>query len=483
MCASCLTAILATPASCWVKGKKAGASFGLTSPLPYSFRGAVYHIPPKSTALPDFERLQPVGFIYTYTLNVPNRFYEEGMPGVTDRIEWFAIDYEAEFQIGKPGRYRFNLTSDDGSRLYIDGNVVVDNDGVHEALAIGGSVELGAGRHHMRVSYFQGPRDFVALVLEVAAPGEQLHIFDMRNFRPAQAETPSDADTRPTIRRDAAFRGSAALKGYEMPAFEALKAQPRPHAFDFRSAAFHFPDGDFSSKCVLAFEVPGTVPAATPAGPGRSKVNLVLLALVKDAGGQIVEKASEDFHAEVTDRQLAALRADTLSYASPVTLPPGRYTVETVAFDRETGRASTGTFEIDYPERKGMALSSLVLVQRAEPARGPADTGDSDPLEVHGQRVVPAIGADLPAGAQPSVYFVAYPDKTKADPPRIGVQFLRDGNMVAEQSADLPPADASGAAPMTIGAIAKPGHYELKITLLQGGESVERSIRYSIAAR
>jgi hypothetical protein len=36
---------------------------------------------------------------------------------------------------------------------------------------------------------------------------------------------------------------------------------------------------------------------------------------------------------------------------------------------------------------------------------------------------------------------------------------------------------------MTIGAIAKPGNYELKIAMFQGGESVERSIRYSIAAR
>jgi hypothetical protein len=352
-------------------------------------------------------------------------------------------------------------------------------------MVIGGSTTLETGAHHIRVSYFQGPRDAVALVLQVAAPGEDLHVFDMRNFRPkldARAKA-ADSDTRPTLRRDSAFRGSAALKVYEMPAFEALKAQPQPHAFDFRSAAFHFPDGDFSSKCVLAFEVPGRAPSATPAGPGKSRVHVVLLALVKDAGGQIVEKASEDFHAEVTDQQLAALRADTLSYAYPVSLPPGRYTVETVALDRESGRASTGVFEIEYPERKGMALSSLVLAQRAEPARSPADGGDADPLQSQGQRVVPAIDANFPAGAQPSVFFVAYPARWNTASPKVGVQFFLDGKEIASQTADLPAADASGAVPMTIGAIAEPGHYELKITLVQGGESVERSVRYSIAAR
>jgi len=137
-----------------------------------------------------------------------------------------------------------------------------------------------------------------------------------------------------------------------MPAFEALKAQTQPHAFDFRSAAYQFPDADFTSKCVLAFELPGTVPTATPAGPGKSKLHVVLLALVKDAGGKIVEKASQDFQAEVTDKQLAALRVDTLSYASPVTLSPGRYTVETVALDREAGRASAGTFQSTIPNER-----------------------------------------------------------------------------------------------------------------------------------
>jgi hypothetical protein len=209
----------------------------------------------------------------------------------------------------------------------------------------------------------------------------------------------------------------------------------------------------------------------------------VLLALVRDAGGQVVEKASEDFHAEVTETQLAALRAATLAYAHPITLPPGHYTVETVALDREADRASTGASEIDNPERTGLALSSLVLAQRVEPARSPADPDDADPLQFQGQRIVPAIDASLPANSQPSVFFVAYPSRSNSATPKVGVEFLLGGKAIASQTADVPPPDASGAAPMTIAAIPRPGHYQLKITLSQGGESVEQSIRYSIAAR
>ena len=47
-----------------------------------------------------------------------------------------------------------------------------------------GSVDLGPGIHRIRVSYFQGPRFLVALVLQVAPPGEPLRIFSTDDFKP-----------------------------------------------------------------------------------------------------------------------------------------------------------------------------------------------------------------------------------------------------------------------------------------------------------
>ena len=482
----CALVLLAGPANCWVKEKKPNTAFGTAAPLPYSLRGAVYGLPANATALPDFPKLQPLGYVYTYSLNVPKTVFTEGMPHVTDRVEWFAVDYEGSFWIYQPGKYRFNLTSDDGSRLYVDGKIAIDNDGVHETQSIGGSVELGAGPHQIRVSYFQGPRDFVALVLEVALPGDEFHVFDMRHFRPKeapQANAPLVDAARPTIRRDPAFRGSASLKGYETAAYEVLRSRPLPHAFEFRSTAFAFPESEFSSKYVLAFELPGASVGATATTAGKSRVHIVLLGLVKDAAGQILEKTSQDFQAEVTDQQLAALRADTLAYAGVVSLPPGHYNVETVALDRETGRASTGAFGIENPERKGLTLSSLVLTERAEAARNNGDAEDADPLRFQARRIVPAVEANLPAGAQPSVYFVVYPNRSTAGSPRLKVEFLTGEKVIAGQTAEVPAPNASGAVPMTIAAISKPGSYQLKVTLSQGVETIERSLWYSIADR
>ena len=70
----------------------------------------------------------------------------------------------------RPGIYRFRLPSDDGSKLYMDDKPLFDNDGTHSPLEIEGSAHFSRGVHSIRVSYFQGPRHQVALVLSVARP-------------------------------------------------------------------------------------------------------------------------------------------------------------------------------------------------------------------------------------------------------------------------------------------------------------------------
>lgn len=159
-------------------------TFGTTVVVPGGLLGVVYHIPPWSTSLPYFQALDPLGVIYTSSLNVPPRNFQEGFPGVTDRFEWFAIDYTGRFWIEKPGVYQFALTSDDGAKLYIDDEVTVDNDGIHPPQIRMGRVALNGGIHRIRVSYFQGPRTEVALVLQVAGPGEELRVFSTDEFRP-----------------------------------------------------------------------------------------------------------------------------------------------------------------------------------------------------------------------------------------------------------------------------------------------------------
>jgi hypothetical protein len=161
-------------------------TFGTTVVLPSGLRGLVYHIRHNTERLPDFAKLKPVGTIYTASLNIPPQDFRDGFPGVTKRFEWFAIDYTGRFWIANPGLYTFVLTSDDGARLYIDDALIVDNDGLHPPEERSGKSELSGGIHRVRVSYFQGPRLQVALVLQVQRADEPLRIFSTDEFKPPE---------------------------------------------------------------------------------------------------------------------------------------------------------------------------------------------------------------------------------------------------------------------------------------------------------
>jgi hypothetical protein len=81
------------------------------------------------------------------------------------------------------------LLSDDGSRLFLDDIPVIDNDCQHPPDLRIAAVELRGGGHQIRVSYFQGPRDCLALMLAVAGPDHQWKIFSTKAFKP-----PSDPE-------------------------------------------------------------------------------------------------------------------------------------------------------------------------------------------------------------------------------------------------------------------------------------------------
>jgi hypothetical protein len=68
------------------------------------------------------------------------------------------------------GTYKFYLKSDDGSRLYIDGNLVIDNDGLHAQKELSASVALSKGYHDIRVEYFENYGD-AGISLKWMTPG------------------------------------------------------------------------------------------------------------------------------------------------------------------------------------------------------------------------------------------------------------------------------------------------------------------------
>ena len=158
------------------------ASLGSPVPRPGALCGDVYELPTATKLLPaDFQSLNAVGAVYTNSLNVREQMLELGIPGSTQRSEWFGIDYYGQFWVTRPGKYLFFLNADDGADLYIDEHKVIGDDGIHPPQTVSGSITLDAGRHTIHLPYFEGPK-YVNLILQVKAPDGELKLFDVRDF-------------------------------------------------------------------------------------------------------------------------------------------------------------------------------------------------------------------------------------------------------------------------------------------------------------
>lgn len=152
--------------------------------------GGVYDIPRETRRLPDFEALRPFEVLCMDRLDVPLRNGFPGFPGVRGRYEWFGMDLQGVVEVREPGTFRFRLSSDDGSRLFVDDALVVDVDGYHDVRTAEGAVTLGAGEHRIRVAFYNGPGP-LALILEVARPGESYRIFRANRPLVGRGEAPA----------------------------------------------------------------------------------------------------------------------------------------------------------------------------------------------------------------------------------------------------------------------------------------------------
>ncbi|MFK5974719.1 MAG: alkaline phosphatase family protein [Flavobacteriaceae bacterium] len=94
--------------------------------------------------LPIFKAIKPLKTGTTYEFRIGDIDQSGGQ---------FGIQFTTSIKIDTAGEYRFYLNSDDGSKLYINGNLIVDNDGGHGTVERMGSITLKSGSHQIIVDY------------------------------------------------------------------------------------------------------------------------------------------------------------------------------------------------------------------------------------------------------------------------------------------------------------------------------------------
>ncbi|MBK8946249.1 MAG: family 78 glycoside hydrolase catalytic domain [Ignavibacteriae bacterium] len=97
--------------------------------------------------IPNLDNMQPdaSGFIYQF-----------GLLNILDLPKYnFALRLISHIKIENDGEYEFHTSSNDGSNLYINDKLVVDNNGEHALKQGTGTIFLQKGFHKIRAEYFQ----------------------------------------------------------------------------------------------------------------------------------------------------------------------------------------------------------------------------------------------------------------------------------------------------------------------------------------
>ena len=123
----------------------------------------------------------------------------------------FGLRFTGQIQVDEPGRYRFYTNSDDGSRLYVDGKLVVNNDGNHGMSEKSGRVRLSEGLHDLVVTYFD------------SGGGDGLEVsWASRQFRKQRIPATKLVVAATETIHDLAIRAAAALPGNDEDKFNDL---------------------------------------------------------------------------------------------------------------------------------------------------------------------------------------------------------------------------------------------------------------------
>lgn len=106
-------------------------------------------------SMPDFSDLSPQTTGYAKEISLTQ----------AEQVDAYALVFEGYIKIPTSDIYTFTLLSDDGSLLYIDDELVVNNDGQHQTRRVSGQTGLATGYHPIKIEFFE------------AGGGEELSVF------------------------------------------------------------------------------------------------------------------------------------------------------------------------------------------------------------------------------------------------------------------------------------------------------------------
>ena len=271
---------------------------------------------------------------------------------------------------------------------------------------------------------------------------------------------------------------------FEMATLKALNTRPLLHQFNFHAAALQFRAGTDQSQMAFVFQAP-LQDLAISKDKQWMKVHVCVTALIRNDLGQIVQKISKDIPYELPVAKAAESQRAVVSFSAPLWLPPGKYTLETAAVDRESMKASVSRSVLVAESPAPLSMSDLAIVRRVDSIEGPPSS--LDPLQARGGKITPELSNLISpdAGGQLSFYAIAYPAAPVDAPVQVDLEISRDGQTVFRTPPSQVPLDATGAA--SILASVPLGHlpagqYEARVSFQYKGHTAMRVTAFTLVA-
>lgn len=269
--------------------------------------------------------------------------------------------------------------------------------------------------------------------------------------------------------------GASGLQPFDPSLLQILSEGKTSSDVKFRAAGILFQPKAEGTSVLVLLEVPLHELEAKADAQSALHVQFSLIALVKDLKGEVVQKLARDRTLPVTPEQ--SKMGNFLEKLS-VTLPPGKYTLDSLVMDRQDAKFGTQRTGFTVAAKAGVGISSLVPMRAYTANAKGLDA--NDPLQYQGGSVTPTL--DFTFKRDPNtalrMFFTVYRDPSIANKPSVEIEFRADGKSLTKVPMELPAPDAQGRIPylMTIPtASIPPGTYEIHALARQGGFTAESS--------
>jgi VWFA-related protein len=257
-------------------------------------------------------------------------------------------------------------------------------------------------------------------------------------------------------------------------------AAPAAPTFPYEVSPVKFRSTPDSVNYEIAFEVPvSSLSIIEDPKTEKARLQLSLLALIRNSNGEIIGKISRDLSREMAKSELPQLSSDRIVYAEPLQLPAGHYVLDTAVTDELANKTAVKRISVFVQPEKDLGLSSLEVVRRFIPLNGPRNP--HDPFELASARVLPTFSDSLTSGKPIALFFVVYPAKLgPGESPKVTLEMLRDGKEVGRQPLILPKPDVDGSIPVLMQLSPGPGKCDILITAQQGTLAAQSTLSVQI---